>query len=122
MNAKDFRRIVQGMRDTIESSHMNHPDFRVNGKIFATLKHDEKTGMVKLTPDQQQEFIAEDPKTFSLEAGAWGRMGCTRVVLATANEDTLGSALTQARQNIVDAMKKPAKRKRRKKPRSPGGP
>jgi hypothetical protein len=47
MNAKDFRKIIKGLKETVESSHMNHPDFRVNGKIFATLKHDELTGMVK---------------------------------------------------------------------------
>jgi hypothetical protein len=114
MNAKEFRRIVLGLKDCVESAHMNHPDFRVNGKIFATLHQSELEGMVKLTPEQQQEFIAEDPKTFSPEAGAWGRAGCTRVVLATANEDTLGRALTHARQNALDKMKKsvkPAKRR-----------
>jgi len=113
MNAKSFRKIVLGLKDTIESSHMNHPDFRVNGKIFATLKHDELTGMVALTPEQQQEFIAEDPQTFSPEAGAWGRMGCTKVLLATANADTLGRALTFARQNIIEKMKNKSTRKKR---------
>ena len=113
MNAKAFRKIVLGLKDAAESSHMNHPDFRVSGKIFATLKHDELTGMVALTPEQQQEFISEDPKTFSPEAGAWGRMGCTKVLLATANEDTLGRALTLARQNVIEKLKKPATRKQR---------
>jgi YjbR len=109
MKKNDFRRIVLGLKDAAEGTHMNHPDFRVNGKIFATLHHGELEGMVKLTPEQQEEFIVEDPKTFSPEAGAWGRAGCTRVVLATANEDTLGRALTLARQNVLDQMKKPAK-------------
>jgi hypothetical protein len=106
MNAKGFRKIIRGLKDTVESSHMNHPDFRVNGKVFATLHAGELEGMVKLTSEQQTEFIEDDPKTFSPETGAWGRMGCTKVVLATANEDTLGRALTLARQNVVDKMKK----------------
>ena len=111
MNAETFRRIVLGLKDAIESSHMDHPDFRVNGKVFATLKHDGKSGMVKLTPEQQREFIEEDPKTFSPEAGAWGRMGCTKVVLATADADTVGRALTLGRQNLLQKLKKgsPAK-------------
>src|SRR5215831_10509843 len=114
MKAKDFRRIVLDLKDAVENTHMNHPDFRVNGKIFATLHHGELEGMVKLTPEQQEEFIAEDPKTFSPEAGAWGRAGCTKVVLATANEDTLGRALTTARQNVLDKMKKPTKPAKRR--------
>src|SRR5262245_41966267 len=110
MKAKEFRRIVLGLKDAVESAHMNHPDFRVDGKIFATLKHGELEGMIKLTPEQQQEFIEEDPKTFSPEAGAWGRAGCTKVLLATAEEDTVGRALTLARQNILN--KAPGKRRR----------
>ena len=111
MNAETFRRIVLGLKDAIESSHMDHPDFRVNGKVFATLKHDGKSGMVKLTPEQQRELIEEDPKTFSPEAGAWGRMGCTKVVLATADADTVGRALSLGRQNLLQKLKKgsPAK-------------
>jgi hypothetical protein len=80
---------------------MGHPDFRVNGKVFATLHKGEREGMVKLTPEQQKEFITEDPKVFSPETGAWGRAGCTRVALASANEDNLGRALTLARQNVL---------------------
>jgi hypothetical protein len=114
MRSKDFRRIVLGLKDCAESAHMNHPDFRVNGKIFATLHNGELEGMVKLTPEQQQEFIAEDPKTFSPEAGAWGRAGCTKVILATANADTLGRALTLARQNTLDKLKKPVKPAKRR--------
>ena len=92
---------------------MSHPDFRVNGKVFATLKHDELTGMVALTPEQQQEFVAEDPRTFSPESGAWGQKGYTKVLLATASEDMLGRALTLARQNLFN--RQPAKKSTRKK-------
>ena len=111
MNAKQFRKIALGLKDVVESSHMDHPDFRVGGKIFATLKHDELTGMAKLTPEQQQEFIEEDPGTFSPESGAWGRAGCTKILLAAADEDAVGRALTLARQNVLDkTKKKPAAR------------
>ena len=50
MTAKEFRRIALGLTDAIEGSHMGHPDFRVNGRIFATLHPDNKFGMVKPNP------------------------------------------------------------------------
>ena len=80
---------------------MNHPDFRVNGRIFATLKHDLKAGMVVLTPEHQQQFVQERPDAFELESGAWGRQGCTRVHLSSVDEETLGQAMTLAWQNVV---------------------
>jgi len=80
---------------------MGHPDFRVNGRIFATLHADLKWGMVKLTPDQQQKFVLENPATFVPEKGAWGRAGCTSVRLDLVEEDTLGEAMTLAWQNIA---------------------
>ncbi len=98
-NASDFRRIVLGMRDAIEGAHMGHPDFRVNGRIFASLNHDQTGGMVVLTPDQQQTFVREHPSMFQPESGAWGRSGCTRVHLEAVDEETLGEALTVAWQN-----------------------
>ena len=79
LNANHFRRIVLGMRDAAEGAHMGHADFRVNGRIFASLNDDETRGMVVLTPDQQQRFVQEDPSAFEPESGAWGRSGCTRV-------------------------------------------
>lgn len=99
--ASDFRRIVLGLRDAIESAHMGHPDFRVNGRIFATLNHDQTRGMVVLTPDQQQRFVHEHPAVFEPESGAWGRSGCTRVHLELVDEETLGEALTVAWQNSI---------------------
>src|SRR3970282_783323 len=75
----DFRRIALGLTGAIESAHMDHPDFRANGRIFATLHGDNRHGMVKLTPEQQHEFIARRPKAFEPERGAGGRQGCTRV-------------------------------------------
>ena len=100
-SAKDFRRIALGMKDTIESAHMGHPDFRINGRIFATLHPDQRSAMVKLTPDQQQNFVRENPAAFMPENGAWGRQGCTYVRLDSVDEETLGEAITLAWQNIA---------------------
>ena len=68
----DFRRIALGMKDAAESAHMDHPDFRVGNRIFATLHADNEWGMVILTPEQQQRFMEEAPKAFVPEKGAWG--------------------------------------------------
>ncbi len=92
----EFRRIALGMKGAIESAHMNHPDFRVNGRIFATLHGDGQWGMVKLAPDEQQAFIRDAPEAFKPENGAWGLQGCTAVRLAAVDEDTLGEAMTLA--------------------------
>ena len=113
MTARDFRRIALGMKDAIESAHMGHPDFRTSGKIFATLHGDNKFGMVKLTPEQQQRFIADHPAVFAPESGAWGRQGCTAVHLAAADEEIVGEAMTLAWQNVAQPPRAPAKKSRR---------
>ena len=107
----DFRRIVLGMTGVIESAHMGHPDFRVNGRIFATLHADREWGMVKLTPEQQGPFVRDFPGVFVPESGAWGRQGCTAVRLARVDEETLGEALTLAWRNAV--ARQPARRRER---------
>ena len=114
MSPQDFRRIALGMRDVIESAHMGHPDFRVHGRIFATLHGDDRCGMVKLTPEQQQQFVRDNPVTFEPENGAWGRQGCTRVLLSAVDEETLGEAMTLAWQNTARAgvAKRPARTKK----------
>jgi hypothetical protein len=91
---------------------MGHPDFRVSGRIFATLHADLESGMVKVTPDQQQELLRSRPAMFSPEAGAWGRSGCTRVTLAAADEETLGEAMTLAWQNVERSRAKVSGRRR----------
>ena len=80
---------------------MGHADFRVNGRIFASLNRDETRGMVVLTPDQQQRFVEEHPSAFEPESGAWGRSGCTRIHLERVDEETLGEAVTVAWQNSI---------------------
>ncbi len=112
MNASGFRRIALGMKDATEGAHMGHPDFRVHGKIFATLHPDNATAMVKLSPEQQHEFVARAGQAFAPENGAWGRQGCTAVRLDAVDAEILGEAITLAWQNI--ARSKPAAAARRK--------
>jgi len=106
MTAKDFRRIALGMEGAVEASHMDHPDFRVNGKIFATIHADNAQGMVKLTPEQQERFIRENPAMFHPAAGAWGRGGSTMVTFEHATDDVIGEAMTLAWQNLARIAKK----------------
>jgi hypothetical protein len=115
MTDRDFRRIALGLKDAFESAHMGHPDFRVNGRIFATLHADLTWGMVKLTPDQQQAFVRDFPGVFKPESGAWGRAGCTAVRLDGIDEDTLGEALTLAWRNASGLERKAPPRRRLRK-------
>jgi hypothetical protein len=100
LSSKDFRRIALGMKDAAEGAHMGHPDFRTGGRIFATIHPDHASGMVNLTPNQQEKFVREHP-AFTPENGAWGRQGCTRVLIDAVDEDTLGEAMTLAWQNTA---------------------
>ena len=101
MTAGDFRRLALGLEGVIEAEHMNHPDFRVGGKIFATLQPGLKKGMVSLSPEAQARFMEEAPKVFEPAAGAWGRGGATGVILAAAGEEIVGEALTLAWQRRI---------------------
>jgi hypothetical protein len=102
MTAKDFRQIALSLPESIESSHMDHPDFRVGGKILATLDAPSKGwGMVKLWPDQQADLIKEDPKAFKPAAGAWGTRGATLVHLSAAKKATVRRALIAAWRNTA---------------------
>lgn len=102
MTANDFRRIALSFPESIESAHMDHPDFRVAGKIFATLDAPSKGwGMVKLWPDQQAEFIKSEPKVFEPAQGAWGRRGATYVKLAAAKKPIIRRALAAAWRNTA---------------------
>jgi hypothetical protein len=81
---------------------MNHPDFRVGGKIFATLAYPEDGwGMVKLKPVQQRQFIQADPEVFAPVRGGWGRQGCTSVCLEAATTESVRRALVTAWRNIA---------------------
>lgn len=98
----DFRRLALALPETEERKHMNHPDFRVAGKIFATLAYPNKQfGMVKLTPIQQEDFVKSHPPAFTPVTGAWGRKGCTSVLLAKANKPALKNAILAAWRNYA---------------------
>jgi hypothetical protein len=112
MTPNQFRKIALGMDGAIEASHMNHPDFRANGKIFATIHPDNKQGMVKLTLAQQQDFMRRHPKMFVPAAGAWGRGGATMVQFAAADEEAVGEAMTLAWQGVMAAPPARASKKR----------
>ena len=101
MTAAEFRRLALSLPEAIESAHMGHPDFRVHKKIFATLGPDADWGMVKLTPEQQSEFIRAEPAVFSPIPGGWGRKGCTKVQLESATADIVRSALGDAWRNVA---------------------
>jgi hypothetical protein len=101
MTRNEFRRLALAFEGAVEQSHMGHPDFRANGKIFATLHADNAHGMVKLTPDDQRRFVADFPQAFAPAAGAWGRGGSTIVTLAAIDAETLGEAMTLAWNNVA---------------------
>ncbi len=97
MTADDFRALALAVEGAVESAHMEHPDFRINGRIFATLGYpDEAWGMVKLSPEHQNEFVQSRPEVFSPVKGAWGRQGSTSVCLEKAEAHTLEEALRTA--------------------------
>lgn len=97
MTTEDFRRLALALPGAIESAHMRHPDFRVNGKIFATLDYpDEHWGMVKLSPEEQHSFAQTEPDAFMPVNGAWGRRGCTNVRLQAVKPMVLEEALRLA--------------------------
>jgi hypothetical protein len=97
MTASEFRKIALSLPEVEENAHMDHPDFRVGGKIFATLGYPDKgSGMVKLFPDQQAALVRAEPKVFAPAAGAWGRKGSTCVNLKNAKAASLRKAMTAA--------------------------
>jgi len=115
MTAADFRRLALSLPDATEGSHFNHADFRVHNKIFATLGYEkEGYGVLLLTPDQQSGMVQDAPEVVSPVPGGWGLKGSTRVHLASVTADILLAALRTAHQNKSVAIRKPAKRPRRK--------
>jgi hypothetical protein len=102
VTADDFRQIALSLPEALESAHMDHPDFRVRGKIFATLGYpDQGWGMVKLTPEQQTSLVRAEPAVFAPAKGAWGRRGSTIVRLDTVDQVTLSGALVAAWRNVA---------------------
>jgi hypothetical protein len=102
-----FRRLALQLPGAVESSHMGHPDFRLNNRIFATLSGQEKgCGVLKLTPEQQQTFVTDQPRIFSPVQGGWGRMGMTFLHLNEADESIMAGALKTAHRNLETTQTK----------------
>ena len=103
MTAADFRRLALSLSGAEEGSHMGAVDFRVRGRIFATLASiGQGFGNLMLTPEQQSAFVQEAPDLFLPVAGGWGRMGATHIRLAAAHEDVLAGALEAAWRTRVE--------------------
>ena len=117
MTTSDFRRLALSLPSAEESSHMGAADFRVGGRIFATLASESLGyGNLMLSPEQQALFLTDAPEIFLPIKGGWGRMGMTHIRLAESTEDTLAGALYSAyklrmQKNEAGRKKKPAKRK-----------
>jgi len=102
MTADDFRNLALSFPEAVESAHMHHPDFRVRGKIFATLGYpDQNSAVVRLTPDEQRDLVHSDPNVFRPVKGAWGRRGNTSIHLPAAKIDAVREALSTAWRNTA---------------------
>jgi hypothetical protein len=107
MTIDEFRKMALEVPMSVERSHMNHPDFRVAGKIFASLGvPDANWGMVKLTLEQQRTFIEKAPEVFKPSSGGWGRQGYTNVYLPAAKATIVRAALDAAAKNVAPRVKK----------------
>ncbi|HEY5081481.1 MAG TPA: MmcQ/YjbR family DNA-binding protein [Bauldia sp.] len=102
MTAAEFRQIVLSMPDAVRGSHMDHPDFRVGNKVFATLGYsDANWGILKLTTEQQNMIVTAEPRRFKLANGAWGRRGSTLVLLEALDHTAATNAVRMAWENIA---------------------
>ncbi len=102
MTTNDFLELALSFPEAVESAHMRHPDFRVGGRIFATLGYPGKEwAVVKLTRDEQKRFVQRDPRIFQPVKGAWGRRGNTNVYLPAAKIDIVREALAAAWRNTT---------------------
>lgn len=82
------------MPGAVEGEHHGHPDFRAGGRVFASLHPDGLRGMVRVSPDEQRRLVAH--AAFTPANGAWGRAGCTMVVLADVPARVLEDAMALA--------------------------
>jgi len=113
MTANDFRRIALSLEGAEEGSHMGSADFRVGGRIFATLAAQAQGyGNLMLTPEQQAAFVAEAPDIFIPIPGGWGRNGATHLKLSAASEDQVYGALQTAWKLRVEKNQKTTRKPR----------
>ena len=112
MTEADFRRIALSLPDTAEGSHFGVEDFRVGGRIFATLAYKKDGfGNLALTPEQQAGMVEDAPGIFLPVPNKWGEQGATMVRLAKVKPDILEAALRTAWTN---RQRKPAKRPKKR--------
>ena len=108
MTVADYRRMALTLPEAIEGAHMNHPDFRVRGKVFATLWPAQNRGVLMLTPEQQADVSAAHPRVFEPVAGGWGRRGATSLHLEHAAESVVLDAMLLAwRKNAPTSLSAP---------------
>ena len=100
MNADVFRQLALALPDVVEGQHQGHPDFRVGGKVMATLGPEGAWAMVKLPPDAQADLVEHPSGVAEPFAGAWGKAGCTRVMLEGAPKALVRDALAKARRFV----------------------
>jgi len=104
VTADGFRKLALSLPDAIESSHLDHPDFRIGKRVFATLAYpDSSWAMVKLTPSQQAKLSASHPAVFVPVPGGWGARGATNVKLRPATRAAVWPALVLAWKNNATA-------------------
>ena len=113
MTADDFRQMALGLDGVVERAHIGHPDFRANGRIFATLQADERRGMVQLKPEEQRELLRSHPDVFAPASGAWGRGGS---LLSIADRSVFRGAMILAWEHSAE---KPPPRRRAPASRKP---
>ena len=116
--AAQFRKMVLALADVEESSHMDHPDFRRSGKIFAGLTRDEKTGTLRLSPEIQST-VAYEGSEFTPAAGAWGEKGWTQVDLARVDVAVLKELVREAWTLLGESLKGSKKKKAPAKKKAP---
>jgi hypothetical protein len=114
MKPDQFRRLALALPEVVEGAHHDHPDFRAHGRVFASLHPDGAQAMVKVPPDVQQRLVAAG--VGKPASGAWGRAGCTMVVLADADAVAVREALTEAWQFAAATVAKKGTRNVAKKP------
>ena len=121
MTSSDFRRIALSLEGAEEGSHMGAVDFRVGGRIFATLAAVKQGyGNIMITPEQQAAFVAEAPDVFVPIPGGWGRNGATHIRLAVASEDTVEGALRTAWKLRIEKNQRTKSKPATSKPRRSG--
>jgi hypothetical protein len=101
MEQADFRALALAFPEVVEASHFDTADFRVRGKIFATLREADGRAVLNLSPDEQQLLMATSPSLFEPVKGSWGQKGWTRVTLDRAEVDTVRHAMTMAWRSVA---------------------